>query len=167
MASYNSTYTGSQHDSYVTKQQLIDLIYPIGSYYMSANATDPGILFGGTWIQIKDRFILAAGDNYIVGNTGGSASGNTGGTALTESQLPVIDSGNIQWHGQEHGTHIYNIGGKWYGTYISGKYQTTGQTSGAYSYGPIGFRFGGGETHNHTIDKMPPYLVAYIWQRTG
>ena len=39
--------------------------HPVGSYYFSAEATDPSILFGGEWLRIKDRFILAAGDTYV------------------------------------------------------------------------------------------------------
>ena len=192
---YNSSYTGINHDTYVTKEQLIDLVYPVGSYYMSESSTNPTVFFGGSWEQIKDKFILAAGDSYTAGATGGNAShshttnaGTTGGpsnnstsaVALSESQLPKIDSGTISWHGQEHGTHIYNISGKWYGDYISGMYQTTGQTNGAYSHGSLGFRFGGGGSHSHTLNShthsqtsvgtsgvpnMPPYLVAYIWKR--
>ena len=55
---------------------LLDLIYPVGSIYMSVNNTNPGTLFGGTWSQIQDRFILAAGSTYSGGATGGSASIN-------------------------------------------------------------------------------------------
>ena len=48
--------------------------YPVGALYWSSNPTDPGTLFGGTWTQIKDKFILAAGDTYQVGSTGGEAN---------------------------------------------------------------------------------------------
>lgn len=49
MPSYSSSYTGAQHDEYVTKQSLIDLVYPVGSFYMSSSSTSPATLFGGTW----------------------------------------------------------------------------------------------------------------------
>ena len=39
---------------------IVDLVYPVGSYYWSSNATSPSTLFGGTWEQVKDRFVLAA-----------------------------------------------------------------------------------------------------------
>ena len=45
----------------IDKTELINMIYPVGSIYMSVNATSPATLFGGTWQQIKDnRFILAS-----------------------------------------------------------------------------------------------------------
>ena len=52
---------------------VIGMIYPVGSIYMSVNATSPASLFGGTWEQLKDRFLLAAGDTYAAGSTGGEA----------------------------------------------------------------------------------------------
>lgn len=52
---------------------LADLIYPIGSIYMSANAVDPGTLFGGTWERITGKFLIGADDTYTLGSTGGEA----------------------------------------------------------------------------------------------
>ena len=41
----------------------IDQIYPVGSIYISTIETSPSNLFGGTWEQIKSRFLLASGEN--------------------------------------------------------------------------------------------------------
>ena len=49
---------------------LIDAIYPVGSIYMSVNNVNPSVLFGGTWEQIKDTFLLSAGDTYNAGSKG-------------------------------------------------------------------------------------------------
>lgn len=78
--------------------KLMKLIYPVGSLYWSSKSTNPASLFGGTWVQIKDRFILACGDTY-------TSSGATGGSAtvqLTESNLPA------HTHGMNH--HHYTSG---------------------------------------------------------
>ena len=37
--------------------------YPIGAVYISVSNTYPGSLFGGKWVQLKDKFLLAAGDS--------------------------------------------------------------------------------------------------------
>lgn len=58
--------------------------HPVGSLYWSSSPTDPATLFGGTWTRIKDRFVLAAGDTYGNGATGGSAT-----VKLTVSNLPA------------------------------------------------------------------------------
>lgn len=49
-------------------------IYPIGSIYMSVNDVNPATIFGGTWQRIKDKFLLASGDTYENGATGGEAT---------------------------------------------------------------------------------------------
>ena len=64
----------------MTKANFIDLIYPVGSIYMSVKNTSPATLFGGTWVQLKDKYILAAGDTYTPSNTSNSAA-TTGGAA--------------------------------------------------------------------------------------
>lgn len=48
--------------------------YPVGAYYISSSSTSPATLFGGTWVQIQNRMIMAAGSSYSVGATGGSAT---------------------------------------------------------------------------------------------
>ena len=55
---------------------LIDTIYPVGSIYMSVSNTSPSILFGGTWEQIQDKFLLASGSTYSNGSTGGGQAHN-------------------------------------------------------------------------------------------
>ena len=83
----------------------VDKIYPIGSIYMSANSADPSVLFGGTWVQLEDAFLLGAGSTYSVNHVndvnwggvpvpsldGGSASHShtTSTHQLTEAETPV------------------------------------------------------------------------------
>ena len=95
--------------------------YPVGSIYMSVNATSPADIFGGTWERIQGRFLLSATDN---GNSGASqAAGNTGGEAthtLSKSEMPqhnhtftgtaVTSSANNRGHthGMKSHTHGYD-----------------------------------------------------------
>ena len=68
---------------YATKNDVLNLIYPIGSIYLSVNSVDPSTIFGGTWEKIKDKFLLSSGDTYAIGSTGGNSS-----TTLEIANLP-------------------------------------------------------------------------------
>ena len=71
--------------------------HPVGSFYWSEKNTDPGTLFGGTWEQIKDTFVLAAGDTYQAGATGGQAD-----VTLTEDMIPAHSHNqNINGNGSD------------------------------------------------------------------
>lgn len=124
-----------------------DDIYPVGSIYMSVNSTNPSTLFGGTWTQLKDRFLLGAGSTYTNGSTGGEAS-----HTLTVNEMPS----------HSHGQYVtVSSGGSLsancdYDSYASGKARKSAQN---VSTDPTG----GGNSHNN----MPPYLVVYMWQRTS
>ena len=59
---------------YDQMQATASKLYPVGSVYISFNATDPSTLFGGTWQRLKDTFLLANGDSYAPNTTGGSAT---------------------------------------------------------------------------------------------
>lgn len=56
----------------VRKDELLDLVYPVGSIYMNVNNVDPSIILGGEWEAIEDKFILASGKSYSRGSIGGS-----------------------------------------------------------------------------------------------
>ena len=47
---------------------LGQVVYPIGSIYMSTNSTSPANIFGGSWSQISGNVCLMAGNS--VGNIG-------------------------------------------------------------------------------------------------
>lgn len=64
-------------------QNILDKIYPVGSIYMSTSSASPALLFGGQWEQIKDRFLLAAGNNHELASTGGEEA-----HTLTTSEMP-------------------------------------------------------------------------------
>lgn len=146
---------------YVKGKALWELIYPVGSLYLSAADTDPGVLFGGTWERIRDRFLLAAGTAYGAGTTGGEAV-----HTLTENELPA------------HAHNPANEAG-YYGFITNSQKAFTvgdmGVQSGSgryYPYAPAAFDIsrntktgsvGGGKAHNN----MPPYLAVYVWQRTA
>lgn len=52
------------------------LIPSIGELYITLSDENPSVKFGGTWEQIKDTFLLASGDIYSAGSTGGGQPHN-------------------------------------------------------------------------------------------
>ena len=52
---------------------LLDYAHPVGSLYWTSSNENPAVTFGGgTWKQIKDKFIWAKGDSDTVDATGGA-----------------------------------------------------------------------------------------------
>ena len=125
----------------------VDLIYPVGSIYMSVNATNPKELFGGTWERIQGRFLLGASESYAAGGEGGEAT-----HTLTANEMPK---------------HTHQFIDYWTVAAASGtgrqavKFNNNNHSpeSGGLSTGSSG----GGQAHNN----MPPYLAVYIWKRTA
>lgn len=127
----------------ITDGNIVDTVYPVGSIYLSVESTSPASLFGGTWTQLKDRFLLGAGSSYTAGNTSGSKS-----TTLKEANLPA------HTHGLRSTTvSVGSTGGVKDVTVLS----TSGSSSESYITST------GSAT---SFTNMPPYLVVYMWKRT-
>ena len=134
----------------IDKSQLLDLVYPIGSLYMSMNETDPKDLFGGTWERIKDRFIYANGDATASGTLGGSTAHNHGlGSGFAAMN---IGDGGIQYQEKQVGA---------WGTNAA---MNIGTSYDSYQTKSWGISLGGATDNNNNI---PPYITAYIWKRTA
>ena len=125
---------------------------------MSASATSPASLFGGTWESIGGRFLLGADATYAAGSTGGEATHK-----LTVSELPVL-SGSISMHGEgAGGSAVAGVSGVFSAATVEQGYQTSTVNGGATSVSRIEFNVGSGQRHNN----LPPYLAVYMWKRTA
>lgn len=137
-------------------------IYPVGSIYISANPTSPAELFGGIWEQIKDRFLLAAGDTYTAGDSGGSAShshtlSDNGAACIGNfTDVTAFSTGyKYFWKDYSTGTNMW----AW-------THNNDGQfTSSTNHYNDGTFVRLTGSTD--MTNSMPPYLAVYMWKRTA
>lgn len=180
----------------VMKATLLNFCYPIGSLYWSSKDTDPSTLFGGTWVQIKDRFVLACGDTYkTVGATGGASSVTLSVSNMPSHSHSFTPSGEVtsdfKGVNQTGSVRMDNStnGGSPLGT-ASGVFSTSGESpinldSGNwdkrastlnFSMTPSGtvsssFKGYGGTTSPEgsgtAFSILPPYVVKYCWERTA
>ena len=138
---------------------FIDMIYPIGSIYMSMNSINPSLIIGGEWEAIEDRFLFSTGTKH-------SYSGATGG-----SETVTLTSAQSGVPAHSHKYQDYNT------TYTLKTTNRKPGTSTAVAYG-TSLTAGGGATErtssNNTAanasqahENMPPYLSVYMWKRTG
>ena len=142
----------TNNDIGIASKNIFDLIYPVGSYYWSKNSTSPNELFGGVWEQVKDTFILAAGDNYSVGAVGGEAEHMLTVDEIAEHShaYTPVDANIAASSNKDTGLTLSS------GLYGSGSSQM-------WNIGSSVQYTGGNQPHNN----MPPYRVAYCWCRVG
>ena len=134
---------------------IVDVIYPIGSIYLTVNAINPSTIFTGTtWEQIKDRFLLASGNTYANGSTGGSAN------AVVVSHTHTMNS---------TGAHTHDIFTR--EATATGNAKSEPVSSSASTERKATTSAG---AHTHTINatgvdgkdkNMPPYLAINVWKR--
>lgn len=121
------------------------LIPAVGEIYISTSNENPSVRFGGTWRQIKDTFLLAAGDAYSLGSVGGEAE-----HTLTINEIPS-HAHTYKRHAFDRNDSDPTTGEDVYGANnktLAAHEGTTDVT-------------GGGQPHNN----MPPYLAVSIWER--
>lgn len=160
-------------------QSFIKTMYPVGSIYMSVNATNPSTYFGGTWVAWGSGRVpvgVNTSDNNFntVEKTGGAAS-----VTLSASQIPSHTHAKGTLAAASAGAHTHNLQNQkapW-GTSASNRVlvdATSGYTAvtnkattsaGAHTHTISGSTAatGGGGSHNN----LQPYITCYMWKRTA
>lgn len=162
--------TGQTEEPSLTFNQ----IYPVGSIYLSVNSTNPKTYFGGTWEQIKDRFLLAAGNTYSAGSTGGSASiqshthsiPSLSGTAASAGAHTHIVSKRTTTYAAGTQTNYRAIASP---TSVKADYteNCVSESAGAHTHSVSVNGGTTGSAGSGNAGNMPPYLTVYVWKRTA
>ncbi len=126
----------------ITKEDLLDLAYPIGRGFIDFTDTDYTNYLGGTW---ERELIGMFPVGYDLSQTEFNTIGKTGGEKRHKLTINEIPSHN-------HGTTIKAGSSSWGPDYQSG-------VSHAEQNGNIG----GGQDHNN----LPPYKVVAYWKRVS
>lgn len=139
---------------------ITNIIYPVGSIYLSINTTNPSSYLGGTWEQVaKECYLLGYnGSNTWFdkpgtskGSNGNSGSWNTNNHTLTINEIPS------HHHNTNIGTVLSPNSGNW-GLNPGAPTAVDNITRGSTSVG-------GGQGHNHF--HVSPYYTVVVWRRTA
>lgn len=127
-------------------------------FWASNDPTSPASFIGGTWEQIKDSFILAAGDTYAAGSTGGEAA-----HTLTNNEMPAHNhamafTGGTGWDKETVNEGFLFTVGSWV------EYHNESEIVEKVSFAQVNIgNAGKSSPHNN----MPPYITMYIWRRVA
>lgn len=134
-------------------RQLVDLVYPVGSIYISTASTNPGTLFGGTWEAFAPGRVLI-----------GAGQGDDGTTSMS---FTAGGSYGLYKHvltKEEIATHKHQYSPKW----VSEAPSNTG-IFGMFGEGDE-YTYGGGVEpvgESTPFDIIQPSLCVYIWKRVS
>ena len=173
----------SIHDNlYLKETSIFNIIYPVGSVYMSANPQNPKDLWGiGTWVRVSSGYLYAVSrESGQAGDSGNGTGTATNATALSADQMPshqhyfsgttTAGEGGHQHYGhsKEHGNYssqntsdyIRNINSSYNNDNVP---ITPGDGQHQHTIGGYTTWVGGSQGHTHNI----PWIGFYVWYRTA
>lgn len=170
-ATYARYKTGGKledNNSLIAKSELLNLIYPIGSIYISVNQANPSTLFGGTWERIEDRFLLAAGSTYAAGTIGGDKEhAHTYGLVVGEHYRDVS---LFDMREKNTRTGVLDPDGNpvgWEDTGTNSVLQSNYNSLNSTNYLNVSQNTYKSVAETTSSSNLPPYLAVYMWKRTA
>ena len=151
------------------KKETILAAHPVGSYYISDNATDPGTLFGGTWKMLDPGLtLISQGKGTDKFGSFEFVAGQTYGERM--HQLTVDELASHAHFGsarKDNGlaTHTDPKDGRWKFTgsvLCSDKYEASDNPP-VWNWWCTTLETGSSEAHN----TLQPSRAVYIWSRTA
>ena len=155
----------------------VDMVYPVGSIYMSTASTNPGTLFPGTtWeAYAQGRVLIGAGTGtdsrserktFAAGSTGGEYNHQlTVGELASHTHTAASNNTGAHTHtfARAKGDSDYSNGtyNSWWGPRNNATERTS--SAGNHTHSISVNNAGGNEAHLN----MQPYITCYIWQRTA
>ena len=147
----NQVYTNEELSSKIDAiETKLNNVYPVGSIYVSIKNTNPGTLYGGTWVSFGTGRTLVGVDTSqtefaTVEKTGGEKT-----HTLTIEEMPAH-------------THKFMYRGGSTSQTNSPFAENKPIIQGSNSYGANTTKTGGGAAHNN----LQPYITVYMWKRTA
>lgn len=142
---------------------LLDIVYPIGSVYISFNRISPVDSVGSTWSQITDKVLRAANDT------------STGGSDVQSHNFDHNHYMSMNWAAQYNFQVVRNVTGinVHDGDYVSALEAILTSLSSAPSTSQKGpganskWDDVGKPLSTVTWSNLPAYQNCYVWRRTA
>lgn len=130
---------------------IVGLLYPIGSLYITTLSTNPATLLGiGTWAIFGAGRVLVGIDTGDVDFNTVEKTGGAKTVTLDTTMIPAHDHQILRERSSTSGTNTTHIA-------------RTVDTSSTIDTTVYTENTGGGLAHNN----VQPYIVVYIWKRTA
>ena len=156
-----------------TEYSIFDFIYPVGCLYWSNSDTNPSKLFGGTWKQITDTFILAKGSKF--NTNGGNEKISISLDNIKKQSIRTEINGNVSMavfidsNGYNRLYNAITSMGNSYLALTEGRISASGTGHGTIFKQTAPFRSGTdiaiGKDNPDKFSIMPPYQSKYCFER--
>jgi hypothetical protein len=160
----------TEFDGDVKGSGLLNMFYPVGSYYETSDTTfNPNTAWGGTWeLETAGQVHVSSGTGYTV--SGATTNTSDGGSVYIQAHTHGFTQPKIPSHSHSMGN-IWSNGSGSSSAYVmsASRKLTTRSTStdgggGACTGGAVGAVSG---ATTGTAGNMPPYIVVNRWHRTA
>ncbi|WP_436801846.1 DUF859 family phage minor structural protein [Streptococcus dysgalactiae] len=137
----------------LTKTEILDMIYPVGSIYISISSSNPSYTMGGTWQRFANGKTLVGVDEY---DSDFNSPNRTGGEKAHQTTVEEMPSHSHQFNTEAAGSPIA-LG------WENGNNSAMRAKLGNYTLGLPTTSVGGNKPHNN----LQPYVTVYMWRRTA
>ena len=136
---------------------LGQVMYPVGSVYMSYTSTSPASFFGGNWTAITGRFPYFNNGTSTGGANSVNHSHNLNGTGFAD--IDILTSNNwLNICYRNGANHSFTAKQGWAGLANAISESTETNTHSIDL---------SGTTNSSSINNMPAYQTFYAWRRTS
>lgn len=150
----------------LTAAEVINLIYPVGSIYLSYGSQNPNtFLPGTTWSLIEEGKFLRSASETSLGSTGGSSSQSLSIAVPSHKHIDSSGYNKSNLLGgitSKEGSDTSKFNSSFFAYPSAGK---TGSGNYTWVRGKTSTPTDAATT-DVTVDTVPPYLAVYMWKRT-
>lgn len=156
---------------FIAKQEVLDLIYPVGSIYMNFNEISPSTLFGGNWERWAVGKTLIGVDENNVAFSSADLTGGEKTHTLSTDEIPAHTHGQVSLSGTVWNILSYRSASWNGGGVISRRASNENRSYGDSKSSSVdGFNVNASHTHDTqgsdgAHNNLQPYRTCYIWRR--